>query len=98
MSEEQEQAALGRMVQEYSTLKQKLATLQNEAARIGRDLEPFARHLQDDPENIDAVPSVQMDRIAALVKDIKETDTRKRTLQQQLVGLGLLDSRDMDVI
>jgi hypothetical protein len=102
MSDEQQQIAIGRTVQEYAASKAKLAALQGEANKLSSKLAQVSGGLASsgklsspDPgnllafmdQNIGGFPSA--DAVLSLVREISGELDRKYRLNAQLKNMGI---------
>jgi len=97
MSTEEEQAAMGRTVEEYIETKKKLTVLLSEATRTGNTLTTIGQFLRSASPQAEISPSIWQqlvhlpteDRVKVLVDDLNEQIARKRKLHQSLKGMGV---------
>jgi hypothetical protein len=99
MSQDQEDAVVGRLVRERTAHKQKLVKLKEEAIRLGRNLEALGRDLQDDGKRwniaVDAYKSLlsesTAENISKLKTEIRDTELESSRLDGRLRELGIKD-------
>jgi hypothetical protein len=103
MSDEQQQAAIGRTVEAYLASKKKLAALQSEAIKIGGAVSQTGQNINSLGAPLAMVPMEQVvgiinrdtatfpsgESLRALVQDIRTEFERKHTLSMQLKNMGL---------
>lgn len=96
MSSDEEALAIGRIVQEYRSLKSKLPAIRSELERIGRVLEAMGATLKHGKpskeifrqENLFAM---DVDKIFSLIDEFESTSERVETLKEQMKELGIPD-------
>jgi predicted trehalose synthase len=95
MSDEQQDAVIGRVLRELKEAKQKLARLRAEADRIGQALGRIGQTLVSNPQSlVFASGSINVpthEELASLTNDIRNTMQEVDRLKQQASDLGFPD-------
>jgi hypothetical protein len=101
MSDEQQQAAIGRTVEEYAACRKKLATLQATSAKIGNSLTQLGQFLRTTEKytahtimtivtavNQETMNFPTVDSLRALALDLKTEMERREQLFTTLKNMG----------
>ena len=105
MTKDERMAAIGRLVSEYREAKERYTLLSAEARRIGNELQQFGIVLSSSPDHvsIDEQEMAQeyrpgrqynshlldVDKLKALTKEIREAKSKMKELEQKIREFGL---------